>query len=89
MIARNTYINKIISKQWNGRVKIITGIRRCGKSTILFELFRQHLLSEGVSEEDIISIALDQDRYAQLRDRRSWPFISGTGLRMQAGVFTL
>ena len=68
MIARNTYINKIISKQWNGRVKIITGIRRCGKSTILFELFRQHLLSEGVSEEDIISIALDQDRYAQLRD---------------------
>ena len=36
MIARNTYINKIISKQWNGRVKIITGIRICGKSTILF-----------------------------------------------------
>ena len=68
MIARDSYINKIISKQWNGRVKIITGIRRCGKSTILFELFRQHLLSEGVSEEDIISIALDQDRYAPLRD---------------------
>lgn len=68
MIKRDYYVNKIIKKQWDGRVKIITGIRRCGKSTILFELFKQHLLTTGVSEGDIISIALDQNRYAALRD---------------------
>ena len=68
MIKRDNYINKIIKKQWNGRVKIITGIRRCGKSTILFDLFKQYLLASGTAEEDIISIALDQNRYAPLRD---------------------
>lgn len=68
MVKRDYYIDKIIKKQWNGRVKIITGIRRCGKSTILFELFKQYLLSTGVDEEDIISIALDQNRYVSLRD---------------------
>ena len=68
MIKRDKYINKLIKKQWNGRVKVLTGIRRCGKSTILFELFKQYLLTIGVVEEDIISIALDQNRYASLRD---------------------
>ena len=68
MIRRDDYIKRIIKKQWNGRVKIITGIRRSGKSTILFDLFKQHLINTGVSEDDIISIALDQNRYAALRD---------------------
>ena len=68
MINRDNYINKLIKKQWNGRVKIITGIRRCGKSTILFELYKQYLLNTGVAEEDIISVSLDQNRYSLLRD---------------------
>ena len=68
MIKRDGYINKLIKKQWNGRVKIITGIRRCGKSTILFELFKQYLLTTGIAEEDIISVSLDQNRYSLLRD---------------------
>ena len=59
MIKRENYINKLIHKQWNGRVKILAGIRRCGKTTILFDLFKQFLLTDGVKEEDIISISLD------------------------------
>lgn len=44
MIERATYLEKLISKQWNGRIKIITGIGRSGKSTILFEIYREYLL---------------------------------------------
>jgi len=46
----------------NGRVKIITGIRRCGKSFLLFQLFKDYLLSSGVKEESIIAIALDEEK---------------------------
>lgn len=61
MIARTSYVEKLVSKQWNGRIKIITGIRRCGKSTLLFDIFKGYLLSSGVSESEIIEIALDDD----------------------------
>ncbi len=61
MIARSSYVEKLISKQWNGRIKIITGIRRSGKSTLLFELYRDYLLNSGVSASEIIEIALDDD----------------------------
>ena len=45
MIERVSYLNKLIGKQWNGRIKIITGIRRSGKSTLLFEIYREYLLN--------------------------------------------
>ena len=61
MIERLTYLNKLISKQWNGRIKIITGIRRSGKSTLLFDIYREYLQNEGVDESEIIAIALDDD----------------------------
>ena len=48
MIARNEYLQKIISKQNNGMIKIITGIRRCGKSYLLFTIYRNYLLEKGV-----------------------------------------
>lgn len=51
---------QIINKK-NGMIKIVTGIRRCGKSYLLNVLFRQHLLDEGVQERDIIMLALDED----------------------------
>ena len=54
------YLKKIIDKRENGRIKIITGIRRCGKSYLLFNLYREYLLSKGVKENQIISIALDE-----------------------------
>ncbi len=53
---------------WNGEVKVITGIRRCGKSVLLFELFYEYLLSQGVAEDHIIKIELDQRRYYKFRN---------------------
>ena len=68
MINRDFYLENIIRKMWNGEVKVITGIRRCGKSVLLFELFYQHLICHGVSEEQIIKIQLDQRRYYKYRN---------------------
>ena len=68
MINREYYINKLIHHMWNGEVKVITGIRRCGKSVLLFELFYKYLLQQGVSEQSIIKIELDQRRYYQYRN---------------------
>lgn len=68
MIKRNFYLNRMIHNMWNGEVKVITGIRRCGKSVLLFELFNEYLLSTGVSENNIIKIELDQRRYYKLRN---------------------
>ena len=53
---------------WNGEVKVITGIRRCGKSVLLFELFYEYLLSQGVQEDHVIKIELDQRRYYKFRN---------------------
>lgn len=58
-IKRDFYLQQLIDKKDNGRVKIITGIRRCGKSYLLFKLYKEHLLSVGVKENQIIAIALD------------------------------
>ena len=58
-IKRDFYLNKLIQHKNNGLVKIITGVRRCGKSYLLFKLFRDHLLESGIKENHIISIALD------------------------------
>ncbi len=60
-IKRDLYLNQLINKQGNGMVKVVTGIRRCGKSYLLFELFRKHLLSVGVKNEQIIALSLDDD----------------------------
>ena len=53
---------------WNGEIKVITGIRRCGKSVLLFDLFYEYLLSQGVSEDHILKIELDQRRYYKYRN---------------------
>ena len=58
-IKRDFYLKKLIQHKKNGMVKIVTGVRRCGKSYMLFKLFRDHLLNVGVKADHIISIALD------------------------------
>ena len=58
-IKRNHYLNILISKKNNGLIKVITGMRRCGKSYLLFTLFKEYLLKEGVDEKHIIEIAFD------------------------------
>ena len=70
-IKRDIYLQRLIKRTGNGRAKIITGIRRCGKSYLLFTLFRNHLLSTGVDEDHIIAIALDDDENEHLLDRHA------------------
>ena len=68
VIQRNQYINKLLSKRWNGKVKIITGIRRCGKSFLLFTLYKDHLLNEGVTKECFVELALDKKAHIKYRN---------------------
>lgn len=68
MVDRSRYLHKLIKKQFNGRIKIITGIRRCGKSTLLFDLFKNYLLASGVSEKNILTFELDDDFYTEFRN---------------------
>ena len=67
-IDRNAYLKKLIAKRDNGLVKVITGVRRCGKSYLLFTLYRQYLLESGVADGQIISLALDNILNAKYRD---------------------
>jgi predicted AAA+ superfamily ATPase len=59
-IKRSEYIEKLYVKRWNGKVKIVTGIRRCGKSFLLFKLFKQRLIEEGAGADQFIEVALDR-----------------------------
>ena len=67
-IKRDRYLDRLIARKWNGSVKVVTGMRRCGKSYLLFKLFRDHLISEGVPESNIICISLDDISNRHLRD---------------------
>jgi Predicted ATPase (AAA+ superfamily) len=67
-IKRDHYLKKLISYMWDGQVKVITGIRRCGKSYLLGKLFAEYLLSTGVSEDKIIRVALDLAKDIQFRN---------------------
>lgn len=67
-IERNAYLKKLIAKRDNGAVKVITGVRRCGKSYLLFTLYRRYLLESGVADEQIVSLALDNILSAKYRD---------------------
>ena len=68
MIKRDFYLNQMIRHMHNGEIKVITGIRRCGKSVLLFELFRDYLLAQGIAENQIIPIELDQRKYYKFRN---------------------
>lgn len=67
-VRRDRYLDRLIQRKWNGRIKIITGIRRCGKTYLRLTLFRNHLLSEGVSEDHIITVEFDTPVNRKLRD---------------------
>ena len=68
MVSRDSYLNRLIRHRRNGEIKVITGIRRCGKSVLLFDLFYEYLLSQGVSDDHIIKIELDQRRFYKFRN---------------------
>lgn len=68
MIKRDFYLNKLIRNMWNGEIKVITGIRRCGKSVLLFDIFVNYLREQGYDENHIIKIALDQRKFYKFRN---------------------
>lgn len=68
MLPRKQYLKKLIKKRDNGRVKVITGLRRCGKSVLLFQLYKNYLIREGVSQNQIIGLALDTLPNAKYRN---------------------
>ena len=67
-IKRTIHLDRLISAKHDGFVKILTGIRRCGKSFLLFKLFKRHLLSTGVPRERILEIDLERNAFSSLRD---------------------
>lgn len=67
-IKRDNYLNDLINRMHNGMIKVVTGIRRCGKSYLIFKIFRGYLLEQGVDEEHIVSIELDQRKNRKYRD---------------------
>ena len=68
MIERKQYLDKLIRKRGNGLIKVITGIRRCGKSFLLFKIYYDYLVSEGVSKDNIICLALDETQNIKYRN---------------------
>lgn len=70
MIKRDSYLKRLTLAKWNGLIKIITGVRRCGKSFLLNEIFYEHLINEGVNENNIIKIALDDESYSEYLDSK-------------------
>ncbi len=69
-IKRDLYLNRLIERRENGLIKVVTGIRRCGKSYLMFKLYYQYLLDSGVEASRIITISLDDDDYEELRESR-------------------
>lgn len=68
MVQRNLYLQKIIDYMWDGQIKVITGIRRAGKSTLLFDLFYDYLLKKGTSADNIIKLQLDKRKDSKYRN---------------------
>ena len=68
IIKREQYISELLNKRWNGKVKIITGIRRCGKSFLLFTLYKDYLLNEGVAKDCFVELALDKKAHVKYRN---------------------
>ena len=68
MIKRDYYLDRLIRNMWNGEIKVITGIRRCGKSVLIFDLFYEYLLARNTPEDHIIRFELDQRKYYKFRN---------------------
>ena len=77
VIERKRPLNRLIEMMHNGRIKIITGIRRCGKSFLLSRLFKEHLHQQGVRDDQIIEVALDKKQYESMRNPNT--VVAGTG----------
>ena len=99
-IARDKYLRDLINRMNNGMIKVVTGIRRSGKSYLLFKLFYEYLLSQGVLESHIIKIELDQRKNRMYRDPDvildyietlfiNFPIYNFADMLVTVGVFTV
>lgn len=70
VIERDVYLNKLINRKENGLIKIVTGIKRCGKSYLLNELFVNYLKKSGVKDDHIIKLALDREENKKYHDSK-------------------
>lgn len=77
-IKRDQYLQQLIDYQWDGQVKVITGIRRCGKSYLMQTLFKNYLLEQGVHKEQILSFELDLPKTSNIVTR--WTLLSCPGI---------
>lgn len=68
IVQRDIYLQRLVHRRHNGMIKVITGVRRCGKSFLLFELFYKFLLEQGVREDHIVKVALDDRMNRSLRN---------------------
>ena len=68
LINRDYYLNQIINSMWDGQIKVITGLRRVGKTVLLFDLFKEYLTNKEIKEEQIITLSLDQRKYYKYRN---------------------
>lgn len=69
-IKRDLYLSRLIERRENGMIKVITGIRRCGKSYLLFKLYYRYLVESGVDPSRILAVPLDDDEHEELRDSK-------------------
>ena len=67
-IKRDKYLNDLINRMHNGMIKVVTGIRRCGKSYLLFNIFQRYLQQQGIDDSHIITIELDRRSNKKYRD---------------------
>lgn len=86
-IKRETYLGEIVDRMHNGLIKVITGIRRCGKTYLLFEIFLQYLYENGVQEEQIIKVSLDDEANTNLRDPSVLSDFLGSALQGQKSQY--
>lgn len=68
MIKRDLYLQKVVDYMWDGHIKVITGIRCTGKSTLIFNIFYDYLLKNGVAQGNIITLSLDKRKHAKYRN---------------------
>ena len=80
-IKRDRYLNLLIRKQHNGLIKVITGMRRCGKSYLLFNLFKDYLLSEGIEGSHIMENIIFNEKGNSIRKQLEIDFVCNKGFK--------